>query len=100
YQLAPKPGRGTPSRSADRAGAVSAVRRSLRRHERAMSAAGPPQSARPLRGKRRAAPHGGHHTGVVATSSPKVKIASAPLPYGQVRWLAALLLCAQVPLWG
>src|SRR6266704_1197866 len=27
-----------------------------------MSAAGPPQSARPLRGKRRAAPHGGHHT--------------------------------------
>jgi peptide/nickel transport system ATP-binding protein len=27
-----------------------------------MSAAGPPQSARPLRGKRRAASHGGHHT--------------------------------------
>ena len=26
-----------------------------------MSAAGPPQSARPLRGERRAAPHGGHH---------------------------------------
>ena len=29
-----------------------------------MSAAGPPQSARPLRGKRRAAPQGGHHTSV------------------------------------
>jgi uncharacterized protein YbjT (DUF2867 family) len=27
-----------------------------------MSAAGPPQSARPLWGERRAAPHGGHHT--------------------------------------
>jgi molybdenum cofactor cytidylyltransferase len=27
-----------------------------------MSAAGPPQSARPLRGKRHEVPHGGHHT--------------------------------------
>src|SRR5260370_42529234 len=36
--------------------------------------------------------------GTAATA--KVKVASAPLTYAQTRWLAALLLCAQVPLWG
>jgi transglutaminase-like putative cysteine protease len=30
----------------------------------------------------------------------KGKVASAPLTYAQTKWLAALLLCAQVPLWG
>ncbi len=38
-----------------------------------MSAAGPPQSARPLRGERRAAPHGGHH--VTTTGAGDVVIA-------------------------
>jgi transglutaminase-like putative cysteine protease len=30
----------------------------------------------------------------------KVKVAPPPLTYAQSAWLAALLLCAQVPLWG
>ena len=30
----------------------------------------------------------------------KAKVAPAPLTYAQTAWLAALLLCAQLPLWG
>jgi molybdenum cofactor cytidylyltransferase len=65
-----------------------------------VSAAGPPQSARPLRGKRRAAPHGGHHTtgapvvGILLAAGSAVRFGgdklAAALPDGKLVGVAAL----------